>query len=717
VLCLPIACLSGLAKAEPNLAEANAMSIKWSVEDRFRLFNGAEDQAKKRIEALLHNMQSSSDGLILQASKRSEDTPIFTEHYEKILEALIKQNGSSLRNSNWAWAADTKNPDKRVYAQDYVLPKTYKIKVALVNSTASPNQKCIWTVSGEGQTQTPKNKPCDQEFPLELARHVKGKKFGVEGVSVTVALENGPILAQTDVAFEDKLIVAMGDSFIAGEGNPDVPSVLEQPEPLKKFQKSSWPNTIPKGTFKHAEWWDEPCHRSLLSWPVMAGLYEAAQNEQKAITLVHVGCSGATIPDLTKRPQKDLPGGGKETENQIQQVRKLLNNERAIDQIYLSISGNDAEFANVIATMVLPPNDYLSGSLDLIAPKIVALIGEAVSPYNRVGRPLGNLSVPFRKSAEAHLKDNLEDEFIELQNQLSSINGHTNDGSDKPVAPPIIFQPEYPSILQVKAGDRMFACRSILTEVDFEEYDPSRKDDKDRDREFKNAMNLVLSESNGNQQGSNELAKFKDERAGFEALNGIIFYPFRRQNPEGWNFQFKYNPKERGAYKPEGTDLQNWCGPTNTAHNLPESGDSEVCMAHWVWSRLNEVVRLRHNPSGIGTDLRWTVFNGHVEKTKPHGWCGRDDRSPLALPVTIRDGAKGWKWKDNLKPTDFDPYRKDLPRWFRTANDSALGQYGGVDRFFQGSIHPTFHAHLAIAEAALEESKVIQAKSPAPIKP
>ncbi|MCZ8195765.1 MAG: hypothetical protein O9253_01715 [Aquidulcibacter sp.] len=427
----------------------------------------------------------------------------------------------------------------------------------------------------------------------------------------------------------------------------------------------------------------------------MAGLYEAAQNKRKAITLVHVGCSGATIPDLTKGPQRDLPGGGKEEYHQIQQVRNLLENKRAIDQIYLSIGGNDAKFGGVVQAMVLPPNDYLYGTLDLIAPRIVAKIGGAVLPYDRANWPLINLKIPGRKSAQARLKDDLRGDFNELRTQLIGINDGV--GSANPVHPPIVFQPEYPAILQVKAGDGdMYACRTILNTRDFLNYQGTYEE-RGLDLAFKIAMGADPSKTK-----SLAPYEFIDDRAGFEALNGIIPSPLRRRNADGWFFQFKYGPK--GSTLPR----QNGCGLRENAN----PADSEVCMAHWVWSRLNEVVRLQDSLVEKDAALSWTVFNGHVEKTRAHGWCGRDNKSPLKLPLASRDKETGvWQWNSEISPADFRPYRQDMPRWFRTANDSALTQYGGPGYFFQGSVHPTFNAHLAIAEAALEASRVIEVPS------
>jgi hypothetical protein len=54
------------------------------------------------------------------------------------------------------------------------------------------------------------------------------------------------------------------------------------------------------------------------------------------------------------------------------------------------------------------------------------------------------------------------------------------------------------------------------------------------------------------------------------------------------------------------------------------------------------------------------------------------------------------------RPSDFAPYRWPETSWFRTTNDSIQTQFGfydGKPRFYHGTAHPTFRAHLHYANA------------------
>jgi carbamate kinase len=70
--------------------------------------------------------------------------------------------------------------------------------------------------------------------------------------------------------------------------------------------------------------------------------------------------------------------------------------------------------------------------------------------------------------------------------------------------------------------------------------------------------------------------------------------------------------------------------------------------------------------------------------------------------MTTKAGTAWIGEKGGRQPRDFEPYLKDRGRWFRTMNDSILTQYGGLERFHHGTVHPTFRAHIAFAEAVAD---------------
>ena len=252
-------------------------------------------------------------------------------------------------------------------------------------------------------------------------------------------------MAEITYDFDDALIVALGDSFISGEGNPDVPSVIALSDQTDIFARPSWGDKVQKDVhlIREARWWDAPCHRSLLSWPVLASLADAARHPQRATTLVHLGCSGAVIDDLIERGETDLPGGGNETQSQLTQLTTLLDAapkgwaRRMPDRVLLSIGGNDIGFSGVLTTLTLPPNGFTIGPL---ATRYIGKKAGAVCPYRNTGRPLSRLCHK-KRSAQARLED-LPHSFERLTSSLKGI------GIDART----VFHAQYPNPLICAGG-------------------------------------------------------------------------------------------------------------------------------------------------------------------------------------------------------------------------------------------------------------------------
>lgn len=147
--------------------------------------------------------------------------------------------------------------------------------------------------------------------------------------AVITNLSSGAERRLDDIRVEDKLIVAMGDSFSSGEGNPHMHWTLRQ---------GSRPTV----------WWDERCHRSLLSGPSLASVFYARLHPQRSVTFMHYGCSGASMDDGLMRSWPL-----QETSQQRQNVHnfwlyRLLGYDPDPDQIPRCVSGS--EHGNGLAT-------------------------------------------------------------------------------------------------------------------------------------------------------------------------------------------------------------------------------------------------------------------------------------------------------------------------------------------------------------------------------
>lgn len=227
-----------------------------------------------------------------------------------------------------------------IYEPGYVSPQKWSIRLS---SASSPyGSSCEWLIDGESLKG-----PCHEFLPaLQVG----------EGPTQVSVLSSTGVRASTQIKIKDVLFAVLGDSYISGEGTPDV------------FQD---------GQKRKAQWWDQKCHRSLYAWPVLVAGRYAAENVQQSVTLVSRACSGAVINDvnnskkiLSKGLDKNMRvGGSTELRPQITQLIKDLclgtwldgkNGEgkcegkpRNPDYLLLSIGGNDAKFAEVVIHALL----------------------------------------------------------------------------------------------------------------------------------------------------------------------------------------------------------------------------------------------------------------------------------------------------------------------------------------------------------------------------
>lgn len=159
-------------------------------------------------------------------------------------------------------------------------------EVAVVRLTA-PGQDCQWNVQPlTPEADLPKRGECQTLMRVR-----------VDTLYTVSAQSSAGSMGPTTVRVRPITIIAMGDSYGSGEGSPDRPAIYpDAPTPLnndwfmRPVPKTSSP-VIP------AVWWDPVCHRSLLSWPVLASLRLALENEDAVVYLIDVACSGAEFID------------------------------------------------------------------------------------------------------------------------------------------------------------------------------------------------------------------------------------------------------------------------------------------------------------------------------------------------------------------------------------------------------------------------------------
>lgn len=171
---------------------------------------------------------------------------------------------------------------------------------------------------------------------------------------------------------EDLLIVSIGDSYAAGQGNPDGPC----------DGYFAW--TRCKGG-NRALWMDERCHRSAQAATIQAGLRLIREGETSpsgrkgAITIASLACSGATLTNgvlggyegqisLTEFRQLNADRGLVADDSELEEVRKLKDQlsalalflgsqdpasaKKTIDVMTMTVGGNDTGFAAALIDMI-----------------------------------------------------------------------------------------------------------------------------------------------------------------------------------------------------------------------------------------------------------------------------------------------------------------------------------------------------------------------------
>ena len=535
---------SSMAHAQTTAASDAPPAIDWRVADRFRLFSEAGTEAISRVEGLMGRIANEPPGAAL------------LRLHDDFLDSLSGASAESLRRSTYEPAPNRARHGSGRYRRDYLYPESYEILVHSQDPRLA-SSNCRWSTPFPNLVDVGnESRPCHNPMRLNAGpgRRVNGE--WIIATALRLSVDGGPEYIY-EIRFRDTLVVALGDSYISGEGNPDVPSVITS-EPLPVFERASWGAKLSEAhrDYQRAVWWDEPCHRSLLSWPVLSSLAYAAKRPREAVTLVHLGCSGAVVADITIQGEIELPGGGNEPrgESQLAQLDQLLNVESATglrvpNRILLSVGGNDSGFVGVIKTIVLPPEGYF---VPLLGPILVGLRGEAICPYRDSGRPLARLC-SAQLSAQQRLEDSLPGALDRLVTHL-----------DRPGWGPVSHF-TYPNPI---VGEDGRVCDVVAP----------------RDPEHVDSM------------------------SGFEAIMGYLPW-YVRGFQYSWDFNLNYAP-ELGSLV--GGELF----PGSGCDWRAEPTDSEVCQGLWVHANLTRLIAVM----AVAAARRWQsslARRGHLR----HGLC------------------------------------------------------------------------------------------------
>jgi lysophospholipase L1-like esterase len=355
---------AGLVAAISSAVPAGAQDLQWEVLNPFRFYKNASafQLHEDAFKAVGGDRPDADRSQHVRNIERCLNDPATTDTSIRAACLAIVQRYVKQPRLGWASATleDTcydRVPRPRRYpaacereaagdrvAEDYILPGAHSVSIALAparRAEAAAGQ-CSWSwkprVGGEWIKAQPQ--PCIERMVIKRVPYARDR--AVSGVEVKVDLPGGRTLSDI-VVVEDLLIVALGDSFASGEGNPDKPVTFSASRaldyrPPRRDPATANVATFSKGVlralsadtikydsfilprrymrdeqqggkqfafdseeFRHAFWersahWLSPdCHRSQYAFPTRVGLQLALEDRRRAVTLIQLACSGAEV--------------------------------------------------------------------------------------------------------------------------------------------------------------------------------------------------------------------------------------------------------------------------------------------------------------------------------------------------------------------------------------------------------------------------------------
>ena len=383
-----------------QLSAAAASDLVWEVENPFRFFKKPSAFAlhEKAYDAVRGKPETPVPANIVWRTERRLNDPDCTDKSSPGRCYDTKRAG--YERSRLGWAAQTLESTcyernsrpfryqgvcERQYSwgtakEDYILPDAHTVAVTLSPERLAEagTGECTFSWlprAGAGKGETIKQ-PCKKQFVIKRVPYSPDSK--VSGAAVKVAMPDGRELTET-VIVEDVLVVAIGDSFMSGESNPDKPVSFSPTREMvydpiiansrdqlasrgstdKAFKSNSFGLASTDSAFDQkslprrrmddeakgliyrpnssefqaafdkggAQWLSADCHRSQYGYPFRVGINMALENRHRAVTLVSVACSGADVTGLfmdhDARERASEKGGAK-VPPQLDQLADLI---------------------------------------------------------------------------------------------------------------------------------------------------------------------------------------------------------------------------------------------------------------------------------------------------------------------------------------------------------------------------------------------------------
>ncbi|RZV41059.1 MAG: hypothetical protein EX267_11805, partial [Acidimicrobiia bacterium] len=180
-------------------------------------------------------------------------------------------------------------------------------------------------------------------------------------VSLTVSAGGQLATATEEIIVADHLIVAIGDSYASGEGNPEA-NTIDSSGAIDRVV-GIWADDGVGGPVAVTH---RRAHRSTLAATPQAALVLEGRDDQSSVTLLFTARTGAEIDEGLLGPHPGSESEDPPEVPQIEAVAAMLGCEetssgprcnRTIDALTISIGGNDVGFNVVLGGLVLADPD------------------------------------------------------------------------------------------------------------------------------------------------------------------------------------------------------------------------------------------------------------------------------------------------------------------------------------------------------------------------
>jgi hypothetical protein len=236
------------------------------------------------------------------------------------------------------------------YDNDYVNPKGFEVGLDACKSNLAGNlhpTRYQWRISNAATGYVHQAATTGCTFDRTTKPALPKLAQGEYSVRLTLSFAGGTTRSGTGIInVKDLLIVSLGDSNAAGEGNPHR-SDDDVPAPSSR------------------EWWDMRCHRSSWSAAARAADEVETRDPHTSVTFLSFGCSGAEIIDGLVREYRgiDPQDGISEAPPQLLNLMRHICGDwadeekatgacytrpRQIDALWLMIGINDIGFSSIL---------------------------------------------------------------------------------------------------------------------------------------------------------------------------------------------------------------------------------------------------------------------------------------------------------------------------------------------------------------------------------